>query len=50
MSKDQELEYLTDLPRYEKPWLKEWKREVNWDSIIFYSGVVIALGQFAVTL
>ncbi|KAF4334979.1 glycoside hydrolase family 16 [Fusarium beomiforme] len=29
---------------YEKPWLKEWKREVNWDSIIFYSGFVIALG------
>ncbi|KAF5646355.1 glycoside hydrolase family 16 [Fusarium sp. NRRL 52700] len=29
---------------YEKPWLKEWKREVNWDSIIFYSGFVLALG------
>ncbi|KAL6924110.1 hypothetical protein FSST1_001384 [Fusarium sambucinum] len=28
---------------YEKPWLKEWKREINWDSIIFYTGVVIAL-------
>ncbi|KAK2592717.1 hypothetical protein QQS21_009592 [Conoideocrella luteorostrata] len=28
---------------YEKPWLNEWKRETNWDSIIFYSGVLIAL-------
>ncbi|KAF5554621.1 glycoside hydrolase family 16 [Fusarium mexicanum] len=28
---------------YEKPWLKDWKREVNWDSIIFYSGLAIAL-------
>ncbi|KAI8674518.1 Glycoside hydrolase family 16 [Fusarium keratoplasticum] len=28
---------------YEKPWLADWKRETNWDSIIFYSGVLIAL-------
>ncbi|KAF4963890.1 hypothetical protein FSARC_8143 [Fusarium sarcochroum] len=28
---------------YAKPWLQEWKRETNWDSIIFYTGVLIAL-------
>ncbi|KAF4469505.1 glycosyl hydrolase family [Fusarium albosuccineum] len=33
---------------YEKPWINDSKRKVNWDSVIFYIGVVIALGVGAV--
>ncbi|KAF4461378.1 Beta-13-glucan-binding [Fusarium albosuccineum] len=29
---------------FEKPWLKKSKREVNWDSVIFYAAVFIGLG------
>ncbi|KAJ3531263.1 hypothetical protein NM208_g8953 [Fusarium decemcellulare] len=31
---------------YEKPWVNDSKRKVNWDSVIFYIGVLIALGKY----
>lgn len=36
-------------PSFEKPWLVDWKKETNWDSIIFYSSVFVALGKFPVS-
>jgi hypothetical protein len=30
---------------FEKPWLNSGKREVNWDSIIFYTCIAIGLGK-----
>ncbi|KAF4970251.1 hypothetical protein FZEAL_10086 [Fusarium zealandicum] len=33
---------------YEKPWLHDSKRRVNWDSVIFYASVIVAVGVGAV--
>ncbi|KAF4993270.1 hypothetical protein FDECE_13476 [Fusarium decemcellulare] len=34
---------------YEKPWINDSKRKVNWDSVIFYIGVLIALARVPLT-